>query len=254
MSTDRTFADRREFLKKAGLGVVAAGTLLEHDAFAQGASVMRELTEGEKLSRIASSCWPPRQCFKSIGNRPPNEETVAMRKKYGEITMLDFPQWTRDTYPGVYHLDLWSDVFGDPGDPTQYNETKVEQGRPDLQRVPLGPDLAVIEEVAREAGGHHPEDEHRLPARLEQRPPEPGGSRRGEAQGRHPRGQGLDGRRGVAGHQDDARQHRRVGDADHARGERARDRLPEERQDRRLHEEVHRVVQGARGLRARRSA
>ena len=50
-----------------------------------------------------------------------------MKKKYGEITMLDFPQWTKDTYPGVYHMDLWSDVFGDPGDPSQYIEQKFER-------------------------------------------------------------------------------------------------------------------------------
>jgi hypothetical protein len=89
MSTDRTFADRREFLRRTGLGVVAAGALLDREASAQGAAAMRQLTEQEKLSRIASSCWPPRQLFKSIGTRPPNEGTVAMRKKYGEITPVD---------------------------------------------------------------------------------------------------------------------------------------------------------------------
>ena len=85
---------------------------------------MRQLTDQEKLSRIASSCWPPRFLFKSRGNRPPNQETVEMRKKYGEMTMLDFPQWTKDTYPGVYHLDLWSDVFGDVADAAQYKRRR----------------------------------------------------------------------------------------------------------------------------------
>ena len=127
MGTERRLTDRREFLRTSGLGVAAAGALLGHDADAdaQGASAMRQLTAEEKLSRIASSCWPPRFCFKSIGNRPPSEEAVAMKKKYGEITMLRFPQWTKDTYPGVYHLDLWSDVFGDPSDPAQDQEQKV---------------------------------------------------------------------------------------------------------------------------------
>ncbi len=116
---------RRTFLKQAGLGAAAATlppTRVDADAIG-----MRQLTEQEKLSRIASSCWPPRQLFKSIGDRPLDEEAVATRKKYGEITMLDFPQWTKDTYPGVYHLDLWSDVFGDPADPTQYKETRIER-------------------------------------------------------------------------------------------------------------------------------
>jgi hypothetical protein len=41
--------------------------------------------------------------------------------------MLDFPRWTKDTYPGIYHLDLWSDVFGDPAETTQYVETRTER-------------------------------------------------------------------------------------------------------------------------------
>ncbi len=120
-------ADRREFLRMAGLGVAAAGTLFSGTASAQGASVARQLTEPEKLSRIASCCWPPRLLFTAIGGRQPSEEALSLRKKYGEITMLDFPQWTKDTYPGVYHLDLWSDVFGDPADASQYKETSIER-------------------------------------------------------------------------------------------------------------------------------
>jgi len=119
--------DRREFFKRAGLGVAAAGTLFRAGAAGQGNAVTRQLSEKEKLSRIASSCWPPRTMFKTMAGRAPNQETVAMRKKYGEITMLDFPQWTKDTYPGVYHLDLWSDVFGDVTDKSQYTETKIER-------------------------------------------------------------------------------------------------------------------------------
>jgi sugar phosphate isomerase/epimerase len=129
MAIERALNDRREFLKKAGLGAVGAGALLGSPsaAEAQNATAMRQLTAEEKLSRIASCCWPPRYCFKSIGNRTPSEEAVAMKKKYGEITMLDFPQWTKDTYTGVYHMDLWSDVFGDPSDPSQYLEQKFER-------------------------------------------------------------------------------------------------------------------------------
>lgn len=109
---------RRDFLKVAGAGAAAA-TVLNSSVMATS----RALTEKEKLSRIASSCWPPRQLFKSRGERPDNEETVELKKKYGEITMLDFPQWTKDTYPGVYHMDLWSSVFGDVTDPEQYTES-----------------------------------------------------------------------------------------------------------------------------------
>ena len=31
--------------------------------------------------------------------------TAQMKEKYGEITMLDFPQFTKDTFPGVTHMD-----------------------------------------------------------------------------------------------------------------------------------------------------
>jgi sugar phosphate isomerase/epimerase len=44
----------------------------------------------------------------------------ALKKKYGEITMLDFPQFTRDTFPGVRQMDLWSSLFGDVTDASMY--------------------------------------------------------------------------------------------------------------------------------------
>ena len=43
-----------------------------------------------------------------------------MKKKYGEITMLDFPQFTKDTFPGVTHMDLFSGLFGDVTDDSMY--------------------------------------------------------------------------------------------------------------------------------------
>jgi len=133
--------DRREFFKRAGLGVVAAGTLFGGAASAQTSSVARKLTDQEKLSRIASSCWPPRTMFKTRGGRGMSEEAAAMRKKYGEITMLDFPQWTKHTYPGVYHLDLWSDVFGDVTDLSQYAETKIERDGKSFSQYRWDPSL-----------------------------------------------------------------------------------------------------------------
>jgi sugar phosphate isomerase/epimerase len=43
-----------------------------------------------------------------------------MKKKYGEITMLDFPQFTKDTFPGVTHMDVFSGLFGDVTDDSMY--------------------------------------------------------------------------------------------------------------------------------------
>ena len=51
-----------------------------------------------------------------------------MKRKYGEITMLDFPQFTKDTFPGVTHMDLFSGLFGDVGDNSMYVEVPLSVG------------------------------------------------------------------------------------------------------------------------------
>ena len=43
-----------------------------------------------------------------------------VKAKYGEITMLDFPQFTKDHFPGVTHMDLYSALFGDVTDDSMY--------------------------------------------------------------------------------------------------------------------------------------
>jgi sugar phosphate isomerase/epimerase len=45
---------------------------------------------------------------------------AQMKEKYGEITMLDFPQFTKDHFPGVTHMDLFSGLFGDVTDDTMF--------------------------------------------------------------------------------------------------------------------------------------
>jgi hypothetical protein len=78
------------------------------------------MSESEKMVRIASNSYPIRDIFKTpalFGN----PDTIAqMKKKYGEITMLDFPEFTKKTFPGVYQMDLWSYLFGDSSDDSQY--------------------------------------------------------------------------------------------------------------------------------------
>ena len=50
-----------------------------------------------------------------------DKETVAqMKEKYGEITMLDFPEFTKKMFPGVYQMDIYSGLFGDMDDPSQF--------------------------------------------------------------------------------------------------------------------------------------
>jgi sugar phosphate isomerase/epimerase len=107
--------DRRTFFKEAAAGVAAAGAVLTgRNSFAAPA-----LSEKEKLARIASNSYPIRSLFKSRSTRV-NPEVEALKKKYGEITMLDFPQFTRDTFPGVCRMDLWSSLFGDVTDSSMY--------------------------------------------------------------------------------------------------------------------------------------
>ena len=56
-------------------------------------------------------------------------DSAALKKKYGEITMLDFPQFTKDTFPGVTRMDLFSGLFGDVTDDAMFFPA-VNGGRP----------------------------------------------------------------------------------------------------------------------------
>jgi sugar phosphate isomerase/epimerase len=46
--------------------------------------------------------------------------TAEMKQRYGEITMLDFPQFVKDTFPGVTHMDIYSGLFGDVIDDSMF--------------------------------------------------------------------------------------------------------------------------------------
>ena len=110
--------DRRGFLRTTGLAGLALAP----------AQAAQPLTEKEKLDRIASNTWPIRYIFKSRTGFGPTPRTAEMKKKYGEITMLDFPQFTKETFPGVYHMDLFSGLFGDMADDSMYVQVPVIVG------------------------------------------------------------------------------------------------------------------------------
>lgn len=76
------------------------------------------------MARIASNSYPMRSLFKTRNSARVNPETEAMKKKYGEITMLDFPQFTKDTFPDVHHMDVWSSLFGDFSDGTMFAQNE----------------------------------------------------------------------------------------------------------------------------------
>ncbi len=150
--------DRREFFKTAGAGIAAAGFVLGP----QEQAAARGWTEKDKLARIASCSWPIRFIFKSRpgGGRgatppappaapaagqpsapaPPTNRGNAgvssqeMKQKYGEITMLDFPQFTKDTFPGVTHMDIFSGLFGDVTDDSMFDGRQFDPSRPSSKK------------------------------------------------------------------------------------------------------------------------
>jgi len=112
--------NRRDLLRGGGAALAAT---------AAAAAAPKAMTEKEKLARIASNTWPMRALFKTrASGRTPSQQTQDFRKKYGEITMLDFPQFTRDIFPGVTHMDLWSSLFGDVTDETMYAKNSMTMG------------------------------------------------------------------------------------------------------------------------------
>jgi sugar phosphate isomerase/epimerase len=126
---------RREFIKSAGGSVAASLFVASTTVAAQApstpepithAGVNRPLTEKEKLARIASNSWPIRYIFKTRSTfLTEKAENERMKKKYGEITMLDFPDFTKKMFPGVYHMDIFSGLFGDMEDDSQYVKSTV---------------------------------------------------------------------------------------------------------------------------------
>jgi sugar phosphate isomerase/epimerase len=79
----------------------------------------------EKLKRIASNSFAVNQLFRRRSMRQRAPRPNPYKDKYGEITMLDFPQFTKDTYPGVNAMDLWSSLFGDVNDDSMFTQVKI---------------------------------------------------------------------------------------------------------------------------------
>jgi hypothetical protein len=120
MNLPSAILDRRDFFKTSAV----AGSLLA----AAGSATSAPLTEKDKLARIASNTWPLRYLFKSRMGFGSGAKSEEMKKKYGEITLLDFPQFTKNTFPGVTHMDLFSGLFGDPADDSMYVEVPLLTG------------------------------------------------------------------------------------------------------------------------------
>ena len=83
----------------------------------RAAAAQAALKEIEANPNAARALDVSRAATAARANLPSPAE---MRKKYGEITMLDFPQFTKDTFPGVTHMDLFSGLFGDVTDDAMF--------------------------------------------------------------------------------------------------------------------------------------
>lgn len=137
---------RRQFLK--GAGAVLAGGLLPGGVAAvsgaaaadpsPGGTAAAQGGEQAKLDRLASNTYPMRSLFKrrrpqagtgagGAGDRAAAvaRAAEAMKQKYGELTLLDFPQFTKERFPGVRHMDVWSSLFGDVTDSSMYVESRI---------------------------------------------------------------------------------------------------------------------------------
>jgi sugar phosphate isomerase/epimerase len=118
--------NRRHFLQAStasGAALTASALAVNTRASATPPSARRSRTEAEKLARIAINTWPLRQMFPRRG---PNQQPTPMQQKYGAITMLDLPQYTRDQFPGIFHMDLWSSLFGDVTDASMFESFSMD--------------------------------------------------------------------------------------------------------------------------------
>lgn len=112
---------RRHLFQLAGGAAALAAAPL-----AGASPANRRLTDKEKYHRIAANSYPLRFLFKTKGGVGRAEGKYAeMKKKYGEITALDYPQFTKDTFPGLYLMDIWSSLFGDPTDESMYEQQSL---------------------------------------------------------------------------------------------------------------------------------
>jgi len=127
-SEPHTLQDRRSFLKTATvgtLGIAGLGFTLPADNISE--TKLKVRTRDDKLRQLASNSYAVNQLFsrRTNPNRPERPETTQLKEKYRELTLIDFPQFTKDTYSGVNKMDLWSSLFGDVNDDSMFN--KIER-------------------------------------------------------------------------------------------------------------------------------
>lgn len=127
IETQHSSIGRRSFLKSAGAGIIGvAGIGILTSAEQSSEKEFNKRTKEERLKQIASNSYAVNQLFKrrTYSGRAESPENIELKKKYGEITLLDFPRFTKDTYPGITAMDLWSSLFGDISDDSMFTRTE----------------------------------------------------------------------------------------------------------------------------------
>lgn len=122
------YRGRRDFIKSVSagaIGLAGAGMILPETE--TGNKRTKARTREEKMKSMAANSYAVNALFKRRmwSQRPERPEITELKEKYGEITLLDFPQFSKDTYPGVTKMDLWSSLFGDLSDDSMF--TRIER-------------------------------------------------------------------------------------------------------------------------------
>jgi sugar phosphate isomerase/epimerase len=118
---------RRKFISTAAAGSVTVAVGISGFRLEPEPEKNTTQSRNNKLKRITSNSYAVNALFVRRANPQRTEppQLTELKKKYGEITLLDFPQFTKDTYPGVATMDLWSSLFGDVTDDSMF--TRVER-------------------------------------------------------------------------------------------------------------------------------
>jgi sugar phosphate isomerase/epimerase len=100
--------------------VAASGDNARNPAAGQVAGGRGGDAEAAALAQNPNAVRPLAVAAAATAARAGILNTQQMKQKYGEITMLDFPQFTKDTFPGVTRMDVFSSLFGDVTDDSMF--------------------------------------------------------------------------------------------------------------------------------------
>jgi sugar phosphate isomerase/epimerase len=113
------FTTRQTPNRGGGAGGRAAGA----PATPPGAATGRATGAGPEGAQAA-----PGMAIPGIPANRDQTTTAQMKQKYGEITLLEYPQWMKDNFAGLTRMDIFSGFFGDMVDDAMYFAAGSAQG------------------------------------------------------------------------------------------------------------------------------